>query len=77
MTRLRARGGIRDRPPIIDDDDEEVFNPVPTSAKKRRAGAGRKPIIEKIVERIGEYENVIRIEWKILNLFFLFRETSH
>lgn len=60
MTRLRARGGIRDRPPIIDDDDEEVFNPVPTSAKKRKAGAGRKPIIERpLVERIGKLNFVI------------------
>lgn len=54
MTRLRARGGIRDRPPIIDDDDEEMFNPLPTSAKKRKAGAGRKPVVEKpVIERIG------------------------
>ncbi|XP_055322653.1 cohesin subunit SA-1 isoform X2 [Sitodiplosis mosellana] len=54
MTRLRARGGIRDRPPIIDDDDDEIYHaPPPTqSARKRKAGAGRKPVAEKIVERV-------------------------
>lgn len=58
MTRLRARGGIRDRPPIIDDDDDEIFRaaPPPTqTVRKRKAGAGRKPVAEKVVERIGAF----------------------
>lgn len=55
MTRLRARGGIRDRPPIIDDDDDEIFHAAPAiqPTRKRKAGAGRKPIAEKVVERVG------------------------
>lgn len=55
MTRLRARGGIRDRPPIIDDDDDEIFHAAPPAqpTRKRKAGAGRKPVAEKIVERVG------------------------
>lgn len=56
MTRLRARGGIRDRPPIIDDDDDDIFRVVPPTQtiRKRKAGAGRKPAVEKVVERVGE-----------------------
>lgn len=55
MTRLRARGGIRDRPPIIDDDDDEIFRVAPPvqTIRKRKAGAGRKPAVEKVVERVG------------------------
>lgn len=57
MTRLRARGGIRDRPPIIDDDDDEIFRaaraPAVQPTRKRKAGTVRKPIAEKVVERIG------------------------
>lgn len=58
MTRLRARGGIRDRPPIIDDDDDEIFHAAPAvlpTVRKRKAGAGRKPIAEKAVERVGMF----------------------
>lgn len=57
MTRLRARGGIRDRPPIIDDDDDEIYHAPPPAQtiRKRKAGAGRKPVAEKIVERVGEF----------------------
>lgn len=54
MTRLRARGGIRDRPPIIDDDDDDLFRaapPPPQTTRKRKVG--RKPVTEKIVERVG------------------------
>lgn len=56
MTRLRARGGIRDRPPIIDDDDDDLFRAAPPAqpTRKRKAGAGRKPVAEKVVERIGK-----------------------
>lgn len=41
MTRLRARGGVRDKPPIIDDDEEDE---VPVIRKKK---AGRKPAVER------------------------------
>lgn len=64
MTRLRARGGVRDRPPIIDDDDEELFRaaPVVQPTRKRKAGAGRKPAVEKVtVERVGMLPFVFQI----------------
>lgn len=44
MTRLRARGGVRDKPPIIDDDEDEFFAPV---ARKRKTPATRKPPAER------------------------------
>lgn len=62
MTRLRARGGIRDRPPIIDDDDDEIFRAAPPplqATRKRKAGAGRKPVVEKVVERVGMYSECV------------------
>ncbi|KAM7358049.1 stromal antigen [Cochliomyia hominivorax] len=40
MTRLRARGGVRDKPPIIDEDEDDFFAPV---VRKRKAQAPRKP----------------------------------
>lgn len=48
MTRLRARGGVRDRPPIIDEDDEEIFNPARSVAKKRKVGAPKKQPVERV-----------------------------
>lgn len=58
MTRLRARGGVRDRPPIIDDDDEEMFNPAPMAiTRRRKAGAGRKPAAERV-----EKEKPVHVE---------------
>jgi len=39
MTRLRARGGVRDKPPIIDDDEDDFFAPI---ARKRKTPATRK-----------------------------------
>ncbi len=46
MTRLRARGGVRDRPPIIDDDDEDMFRVAPIVIRAKRK-VGRKPAAEK------------------------------
>lgn len=46
MTRLRARGGVRDRPPIIDEDDDDMFSIVPVVARPKRKG-GRKPAVER------------------------------
>lgn len=40
MTRLRARGGVRDKPPIIDEDEDDFFAPV---VRKRKAQTSRKP----------------------------------
>lgn len=49
MTRLRARGGVRDRPPIIDEDDDDMlFNPAPVSARKRKAAGPRKAPVERV-----------------------------
>lgn len=47
MTRLRARGGVRDRPPIIDDDDEDMFRVAPIVIRAKRK-VGRKPAAEKV-----------------------------
>lgn len=44
MTRLRARGGVRDKPPIIDDDEDDFFAPV---VKKRKQALPPKPPKEK------------------------------
>lgn len=44
MTRLRARGGVRDKPPIIDDDEDEFFAPV---SRKRKTPQTRKPPAER------------------------------
>ncbi|XP_030376965.1 cohesin subunit SA-1 [Scaptodrosophila lebanonensis] len=44
MTRLRARGGVRDKPPIIDDDEDDFFAPV---ARKRKTPQTRKQPAER------------------------------
>lgn len=36
MTRLRARGGVPTRPPIIDEDDEEIFTAANRATPKRK-----------------------------------------
>lgn len=52
MTRLRARGGVRDRPPIIDEDDDDLVVPVPAApAKKRKIGGARKQPVEREKEK--------------------------
>lgn len=53
MTRLRARGGVRDRPPIIDDDDEDMFRVAPIVIRTKRK-AGRKPAAEKVAKEPKE-----------------------
>lgn len=58
MTRLRARGGVRDRPPIIDEDDDDMlFNPAPVSARKRKAPGPRKERVH--VERVEKEKQVV------------------
>lgn len=47
MTRLRARGGIRDRPPIIDEDDDDIV-PAPIIAKKRKVGSAKKQPVDRV-----------------------------
>lgn len=58
MTRLRARGGVRDRPPIIDDDDEEMFRAAPiipnTRKRKQPAVRNKQPAERLPIERIGK-----------------------
>lgn len=81
MTRLRARGGVRDRPPIIDDDDEEIFRAAPPtqSTRKRKAGRPPRPVVEKVVERVGMLRFLLRyrihLGWYIL-IFFCYRKTN-
>lgn len=53
MTRLRARGGVRDRPPIIDDDDEDMFRVAPIVIRAKRK-VGRKPATEKVAKEPKE-----------------------
>lgn len=59
MTRLRARGGVRDRPPIIDDDDEEMFRAapvIPNTRKRKQPTTRRQQPAERLpVERIGRH----------------------
>lgn len=59
MTRLRARGGVRDRPPIIDDDDEEMFRAapvIPNTRKRKQPTARKQPPAERLpIERIGRH----------------------
>lgn len=58
MTRLRARGGIRDRPPIIDEDDDDMmFNPAPVVVRKRKLP--RKPPVERIEKERPIVERVV------------------
>lgn len=57
MTRQRARGGVRDRPPIIDEDDDDMFRAAPAiqPTRKRKAGRQAKPAAPKVAERVGMY----------------------
>lgn len=60
MTRLRARGGVRDKPPIIDDDEPEVVleKKKRRPAKKAEREKVEKPVRER-VEHIVEKERDI------------------
>lgn len=67
MTRLRARGGVRDKPPIIDDDDEEEFHPIAKKAKKtpgpKKVPGEKPPRAERIRrENIEKERDVDRID---------------
>lgn len=77
MTRLRARGGVRDKPPIIDDDDSEMI----LEKKKRRPG--RKPVgeREKIDKPVRErIEHIVERERDITqdesSLYFIVRHSK-
>lgn len=77
MTRLRARGGVRDKPPIIDDDEPEIV----LEKKKRRPGrkaAGEREKIEKPVrERV---EHIVEKERDITqdesSLYYIVRHSK-
>lgn len=83
MTRLRARGGIRDRPPIIDEDDEDMMlNPAPVVARRRKLPRRppverierERPIVEKVVvERDREREEASQDE---TSLYFIIRNSK-
>lgn len=82
MTRLRARGGVRDRPPIIDDDDEEVFSrqraPVVTPRKRK---VGRKPAAERVEKEKPVVEKVVVDRERDVNsdetsLYFIMRHSK-
>lgn len=71
MTRLRARGGVRDRPPIIDEDDEDMFVPVITRAPvatPRKRKVGRKPAAEKVEKEKPVVEKVVVDRERDVNL---------
>lgn len=84
MTRLRARGGVRDKPPIIDDDDEEEFLPIAKRAKKAaaprktpgekppRAERARKENPDRDLERIDIDKDVTTDE---KSLYFIIRHS--
>lgn len=62
MTRLRARGGVRDRPPIIDEDEDDVmlFQQIQPKApaRKRKAPTPRKPAAERVEKEKQVVERV-------------------
>lgn len=83
MTRLRARGGIRDRPPIIDEDDDDMlFNPAPVVVRKRKLPRKppaervekERPVVEKVVvERDREREATTQDE---TSLYYVIRNSK-
>lgn len=84
MTRLRARGGIRDKPPIIDDDEDDFFAPVarkrkqpgprkPPGERRERVERPRKEHIEKEQERVDMERDVTTDE---NSLYFIVRHSK-
>lgn len=84
MTRLRARGGIRDKPPIIDDDEDDFFAPVARKRKqpgprkqpgerRERVDRPRKDHIEKEQERVDMERDVTTDE---NSLYFIVRHSK-
>lgn len=68
MTRLRARGGVRDRPPIIDEDDEDVFTARAPVVTPRKRKVGRKPAAEKVEKEKPVVEKVVVDKERDVNL---------
>lgn len=56
MTRLRARGGVRDRPPIIDEDDDEMFRVAPPIVARVKRAPRNKKLVTERVERVEKPE---------------------
>lgn len=81
MTRLRARGGVRDRPPIIDEDDDEMmFQIVPIVPRAKRK-PGRKPPVERVEkpekEKVDKPVNPERdVTQDITSLYYIIRHSK-
>uniref|UniRef100_A0A1A9X0J4 SCD domain-containing protein n=1 Tax=Glossina brevipalpis TaxID=37001 RepID=A0A1A9X0J4_9MUSC len=84
MTRLRARGGVRDKPPIIDDDEDDFFAPIvrkrkhpapkkPPAERRERVERPRKEHVEKEQERIDIERDVTTDE---SSLYFIVRHSK-
>lgn len=80
MTRLRARGGVRDRPPIIDEDDDDIFNPVPTQRKRKVVRKEPKERVEKEKPEKERVEKIIDRERDVTqdetSLYFIIRHSK-
>lgn len=81
MTRLRARGGVRDRPPIIDEDDDEMFQIVPIVPRAKQRKPGRKPIVERVEkpekEKVDKPINPERdVTQDVSSLYYIIRHSK-
>lgn len=83
MTRLRARGGVRDRPPIIDEDDDDMFQlapPIVHRPKRKAGGAPRKPAAEKVTKEKEIVEKTVDRERDVTqdetSLYFIVRHSK-
>lgn len=84
MTRLRARGGVRDKPPIIDEDEDDFWAPVvrkkkqekpkkPPGERREKPERQRKEHIDKEQERIDMERDVTTDE---NSLYFIVRHSK-
>lgn len=84
MTRLRARGGVRDKPPIIDEDEDDFWAPVvrkkkpekvrkPPGERREKVDRPRKEHMDKEQERIDMERDVTTDE---TSLYFIVRHSK-
>lgn len=77
MTRLRARGGVRDKPPIIDDDEPEMV----LEKKKRRPAKKTvgerekvdKPVRERVEHTVEKERDITQDE---SSLYYIVRHSK-